>query len=128
MLDGMCSVYYNVHMIDTFGRHIRQKRESLERDGHPLSVRKLAGLIGVEPSYLSKVERGETPPPSEAKIALFRSLFRGRDDVYPRRFESRKTGKAGYAPACATEWVRDICSPTMSRRSWTSCSTRSCDR
>ena len=32
---------------------------------------------------------------SEAKIALFRSLFRGRDDVYPRRFESRKTGKAG---------------------------------
>ena len=31
---------------------------------------------------------------SEAKIALFRSLFRGRDDVYPRRFESRKTGRA----------------------------------
>jgi hypothetical protein len=32
---------------------------------------------------------------SEAKIALFRSLFRGREDVYPRRFESRKTGRAG---------------------------------
>lgn len=31
-----------------------------------------------------------------AKIELFRSLFRGREDVYPRRFESRKTGKAGY--------------------------------
>jgi hypothetical protein len=46
---------------------------------------------------------------SEAKIALFRSLFRGRDDVYPRRFESRKTGKAGYAPACANEWVRGVC-------------------
>src|SRR5207249_8601147 len=46
---------------------------------------------------------------SEAKIALFRSLFRGRDDVYPRRFESRKTGKAGYAPACAKEWVRGVC-------------------
>jgi len=43
------------------------------------------------------------------KIVLFRSLFRGRDDVYPRRFESRKTGKAGYAPACANEWVRGIC-------------------
>lgn len=36
---------------------------------------------------------------AEAKIALFRSLFRGREDVYPRRFESRKTGKSGYAPA-----------------------------
>ena len=46
---------------------------------------------------------------SRAKIALFRSLFRGRDYVYPRRFESRKTGKSGYAPACANEWVRGIC-------------------
>ena len=46
---------------------------------------------------------------SEAKIALFRSLFRGREDVYPRRFESRKTGKSGYAPACGNEWVRGIC-------------------
>src|SRR6267378_5828719 len=47
--------------------------------------------------------------PPAFKIALFRSLFRGREDVYPRRFESRKTGKAGYAPACANEWVRGIC-------------------
>jgi hypothetical protein len=46
---------------------------------------------------------------SADKIALFRSLFRGREDVYPRRFESRKTGKSGYAPACANEWVRGIC-------------------
>src|SRR5437762_6213925 len=43
------------------------------------------------------------------KIALFRSLFRGREDVYPRRFESRKTGKSGYAPACANEWIRGVC-------------------
>lgn len=47
--------------------------------------------------------------PSQAKIVLFRSLFRGRHDVYPRRFESRKTGRSGYAPACANEWVRGIC-------------------
>src|SRR5216684_9301172 len=46
---------------------------------------------------------------SQAKIALFRSLFRGRDDVYARRFESRKTGKAGYAPACGNEWIRGVC-------------------
>jgi superfamily II DNA or RNA helicase/very-short-patch-repair endonuclease len=44
-----------------------------------------------------------------AKITLFRSLFRGRDDIYPRRFESRKTGRSGYAPACANEWVRGVC-------------------
>lgn len=47
--------------------------------------------------------------PASEKISLFRALFRGREDVYPRRFESRKTGKSGYAPACAHEWVRGIC-------------------
>ena len=47
--------------------------------------------------------------PPEAKIALFHLLFRGRDDVYPRRFESRKTGKSGYQPACANEWARGLC-------------------
>jgi superfamily II DNA or RNA helicase/very-short-patch-repair endonuclease len=47
--------------------------------------------------------------PAHAKIALFRSLFRGREDVYPRRFENRKSGKSGYLPACAHEWVRGIC-------------------
>jgi len=45
----------------------------------------------------------------EDKIALFRSLFRGREDVYPRRFESRRTGKTGYSPVCANEWVKGIC-------------------
>ena len=47
--------------------------------------------------------------PPGVKIALFRSLFRGREEVYPRRFESRKTGRAGYQPACGNEWVRGIC-------------------
>jgi len=45
----------------------------------------------------------------EEKIGLFRSLFRGRTDVYPQRFESRRTGKSGYQPACANEWVRGVC-------------------
>lgn len=46
---------------------------------------------------------------TQAKIALFRSLLRGRDDVYARRFENRRTGRAGYAPACANEWVPGVC-------------------
>lgn len=47
--------------------------------------------------------------PPETKIALFRSLFRGREDVYARRFESLRTGKAGYSPACANEWMPSVC-------------------
>jgi hypothetical protein len=37
---------------------------------------------------------------------LFRRLFAGRSDVFPVRWENRHTGKSGYAPACADEWVR----------------------
>ena len=32
----------------------------------------------------------------ESKIALFRSLFRGREDVFPLRFESKRTLENGY--------------------------------
>ena len=47
--------------------------------------------------------------PASAKIELFRALFRGREEVYPRRFESAKSGKAGYSPVCGNEWVRGVC-------------------
>ncbi len=57
----------------------------------------------------------QMPKPAEApifsvedKVALFRSLFRGREDVYPVRWES-KTGASGYSPACANEWRRPLC-------------------
>ena len=46
--------------------------------------------------------------PSGEKVALFRSLFRGREDVHPVRWES-KAGRAGYSPACSNEWVHGIC-------------------
>ena len=42
------------------------------------------------------------------KITLFRGLFRGREDVYPVRWEAR-TGKFGYSPACYNEWKRPLC-------------------
>jgi len=45
----------------------------------------------------------------DGKIQLFRRLFIGRDDVYARRWENQKSGKAGYAPACANEWIRGVC-------------------
>jgi len=59
------------------------------------------------------------PPPPTAtepsrlstgdKVALFRRLFRGRTDVYPLRWESKTSGKSGYAPACANEWRAGVC-------------------
>ncbi|MBR1870892.1 MAG: DEAD/DEAH box helicase [Kiritimatiellae bacterium] len=46
---------------------------------------------------------------NDEKVALFRSLFCGREDVYARRFESAKSGKSGYAPVCRNEWGKGIC-------------------
>jgi superfamily II DNA or RNA helicase len=49
------------------------------------------------------------PTTPAEKVKLFRSLFRGREDVFPTRFVSRKTGKAGYALACNNKFVPGIC-------------------
>jgi superfamily II DNA or RNA helicase len=46
---------------------------------------------------------------TEDKLALFRSLFAGRSDVYAQRWDNPKTGKSGYSPACHNEWVKGIC-------------------
>lgn len=45
----------------------------------------------------------------EAKVKLFRRLFRGREDIYPVRWISKTTEKPGYSPVCANEWRRGVC-------------------
>ena len=45
----------------------------------------------------------------EEKIRLFRSLFRGREDVFARRWYSIQKKKGGYAPVCANEWRYGVC-------------------
>lgn len=45
----------------------------------------------------------------QEKVALFRSLFKGREDVFARRWFSASTGKSGYQPVCAREWNREYC-------------------
>jgi hypothetical protein len=74
-------------------------------------------------SAMDSTERAETAPgpatPAD-KVALFRSLFRGREDVYPRYWENpKKKGKDGkplhgYKPVCANENDRALCDwPTI---------------
>jgi transcriptional regulator with XRE-family HTH domain len=46
--------------VDTiFGKYIREKREALKQSDRTYSLRQVASRIGIEPSYLSKIERGE---------------------------------------------------------------------
>ncbi len=46
---------------------------------------------------------------TDDKIALFRRLFRGREDVYPQRWESAAKGTSGYSPVCGNEWKPGVC-------------------
>jgi HTH-type transcriptional regulator, competence development regulator len=80
-LDIVYCVVYNTHMMKHFGDYIRQQREKLRENNPEFSLRKIAAKIGVEPSFLSKVERGEQPPPSEAKIALLAEALGEDADV-----------------------------------------------
>ncbi|MRS05267.1 restriction endonuclease subunit R, partial [bacterium] len=55
------------------------------------------------PLHIQEIAINNQSPQVE-KIKLFRSLFRGREDVFPRRFENSRTGKSSYAPVCKNEW------------------------
>ena len=50
------------------GEFVRRHREALRAEDARYSLRQVADRIGVEPSYLSKVEREIVPPPSEATL------------------------------------------------------------
>lgn len=54
--------------MSAFGGHVREVRERILGRNRAFSVRQVAGRVGIEPSYLSKIERGEEPPPSEKTI------------------------------------------------------------
>ncbi len=54
----------------SFGSYTREKRELLKQSDRSYSLRQVAHRIEVEPAYLSKIERGDFPPPSEEKIRL----------------------------------------------------------
>jgi hypothetical protein len=62
------------------------------------------------PEKLSSRVRPPSGPSTPAeKVALSRSRFRGRGDVYPRFWNNVRTGRKGYAPACANERIRGVC-------------------
>ena len=55
--------------MSVFVSHVRRVREKRRATDPAFSVRKLAARVDIQPSYLSKIERGQQPPPSEQTIA-----------------------------------------------------------
>lgn len=67
-------------------------------------------------SLLNNKSASLTLPPTmkrhlslEEKVDVFRNLFKGREDVFARRWCSRTSGKSGYQPVCRNEWERQLC-------------------
>ena len=54
--------------IQSFGELLRERRLAKAVSDASFSLRQLADRVGIEPSYLSKIERGEQPPPGEQNI------------------------------------------------------------
>ena len=51
-----------------FGAYVREKRERLKQGDANFSLRRVADRVGIEPAYLSKIEREEFAPPGEEAI------------------------------------------------------------
>ncbi len=67
--------------MQTFGQFIRTRREKLREDDPAFSVRQVARRMGIQPSYLSKVERGEVGPPSEQTTRKLANELRVDSDL-----------------------------------------------
>ena len=80
---------------------LRQENERLRAvlDAHGLLPKPAAVAPQPEPDHPGCITNSSSP---EEKLSLFRSLFRGREDVYATRWE--KSGKSGYAPAAVMDW------------------------
>jgi superfamily II DNA or RNA helicase len=92
----------------------RIRRRLAELDSERLSLEtELQGLLRTPPPVqsISTASAPSVTRTSETleKIRLFRHLFAGRQDVYPVRWQNMKTGRSGYAPVCANEWVKGVC-------------------
>jgi superfamily II DNA or RNA helicase len=87
-------------------RELRLARVRLRHvESEPLTVAEAAP----DRVLAARGEPGGRAPTAAEKVALFRSLFRGREDVFPKLWVNRSTGRKGYAPACGNEWKPGLC-------------------
>ncbi len=88
---------HNKGLLEINDNSLQIEQQSFNINEEPV-VRNIDGLITIN-KYSSSAE----------KIELFMSLFKGREDVYAKRWENKKLQTSGYSPACAYEWTPGIC-------------------
>ena len=85
-------------------QRLLERIKELEAENAELKKRLGEDVVPVvhEPTAMQKLSAQE-------KVELFRSLFKGREDVFARRWYSKASGKGGYQPVCQNEWNRQLC-------------------
>ena len=89
--------------IERLRKENRRLRELLQQHGIADSVTVVQSSVQGGTGDVSKATLT-----TQQKVALFRRLFRGREDLYPVRWESNN-GRSGYSPACGNEWKPGLC-------------------
>ena len=85
-------------------QQLLERIKELEAENAELKKRLGEDVVPVvhKPTAMQKLSAQE-------KVELFRSLFKGREDVFARRWYSKASGKGGYQPVCQNEWNRQLC-------------------
>ena len=102
-----------ISLLDVLRANERLQRENARLIEENISLKQeIARLKQSEPLKPQNQSSDKSSPmytlSVDAKVALFRSIFRGREDVFARRWQSA-AGKSGYQPVCANEWRSDLC-------------------
>ena len=98
--------------VDEYCRQLERRVVELEKENAELRAQlgisdtKTAAVEPLQDISSAAVHKYSSP---DEKIQLFRSLFRGREDVFAKRWYSAKTEKSGYSPVCANEWCEGVC-------------------
>jgi len=77
----MYDIIHTMSNLDRLGAVLRETRERLGSGSSRYSLRQVAARVGIEPSYLSKVERGITAPPSEETLRRLADELELDEDV-----------------------------------------------
>lgn len=85
----------------------KRLKSLLAEHGIPFVVCAQDGDIAVPQS--SNPTTSSTSLSLQGKVELFQSLFKGRKDVFAKRWYSDTTKKSGYQPVCEREWNREFC-------------------
>lgn len=90
-----------IYQAEAFGQN--NKQENLLENPKTMNAEVPAAEIS---AYTNAINRFSSP---EEKIALFKSLFSGRTDVFALRWHNEKSNKSGYSPVCKNKWLSGKC-------------------